>query len=644
MMNKQARKHSLILRFGLALGGIIFLAFVSMLSSIVITESITGMGTAINQSGSLRMQSFQIAADLVYRESKDPDNTQAHLYAGFVQEFEARLYHQKLKNIIPKDVDSPIQKSYQNVTETWEKSIKPVLYIYENIGNPEDILHQDYDKLYWQELTISTRMMIRQRYMDLVKDFVNKIDLFVKDLETEVEAKIKTLHLIESVSFFLAIAIVLVTMLFIHSRILSPLNMLMVATERIRSGDFSYKASVKGNNELSELAHTFNAMSEELSITYTEQEQEIREKTEALRQKKNAMELLYHTTETLSLAPTDSSSYKKILENIKQYMDIDSGLICLSNAEKGSGHVLASCFSDHACYVDCRKCHHKKRKKKNELIFPIQDNNKRYGLLILHTDEAQLKSWQTSTLKIISEQIGSALNIASSTIKEREHALTQERSHIARELHDSLAQSLSYLKIEISRIQALLNKKNSPELIQPIVTDVRYELNNAYRQLRELLTTFRLSIDTNELNQTINQAIEAFRQQQDVAIHTDIRLKDCEINPHEAIHLVYILKEALNNVYKHAKASQVWIELRSSYANQVVVKIQDDGIGFDPEQNKQGHHGLFIMAERGKALNGDYAIRARTGGGVSIKLRFTPKQYQKNSTNQGNISSWISQI
>lgn len=225
------------------------------------------------------------------------------------------------------------------------------------------------------------------------------------------------------------------------------------------------------------------------------------------------------------------------------------------------------------------------------------------------------------------------------TDRESDH----ERSSIARELHDSLAQSLTYLKIEVSRTQQEMKKGGVNEKTQNIVNDIRLELNNAYRQLRELLTTFRLSVETDELSETIQLAVDDFRQRGLLDIRLDIRIDDYKLNPHEAIHLIYILREALNNVQKHANASHVWIELRSSPSRVISLTIQDDGVGIDRKKITDGHFGLNIMEERTKSLNGRYSITDRLGGGTVIEVVFTPVEYD-NSITQGNITSWITQI
>ena len=98
-------------------------------------------------------------------------------------------------------------------------------------------------------------------------------------------------------------------------------------------------------------------------------------------------------------------------------------------------------------------------------------------------------------LESMGHPIGAAFATAKRSDERRGIALLEERSVIARELHDSLAQSLTYLKIQVARLKQQLNASDVREQTAGVVEELKLGINNAYRQLRELLTTFRLRID-----------------------------------------------------------------------------------------------------------------------------------------------------
>src|SRR5690606_32523728 len=132
--------------------------------------------------------------------------------------------------------------------------------------------------------------------------------------------------------------------------------------------------------------------------------------------------------------------------------------------------------------------------------------------------------------------------------------LYRERSVIARELHDSLAQSRSIMKIQVARLGAELDVGRDPGRI---VTELRAGLYGAYRQLRELLTTFRLQVGERGLGGSLEAAIEEFASRSGIEIVLDNRLPDAALSATEQIHVLQIVREALANVLRHARARRV---------------------------------------------------------------------------------------
>ncbi|MCB1769910.1 MAG: ATP-binding protein, partial [Candidatus Competibacteraceae bacterium] len=96
------------------------------------------------------------------------------------------------------------------------------------------------------------------------------------------------------------------------------------------------------------------------------------------------------------------------------------------------------------------------------------------------------------------------------------------------------------------------------------------------------------------------------------------------LNPNEQIHVMQIIREALHNAIKHARARQVRIRLEGADRGQAIIEITDDGVGL-PDSTKRDHHfGLSIMRERAKQLSGTLDIHSRSGQGVRVRLCFQP--------------------
>jgi len=267
------------------------------------------------------------------------------------------------------------------------------------------------------------------------------------------------------------------------------------------------------------------------------------------------------------------------------------------------------------------------------LSIPISDRGEQYGALLLQLpEEPQLERWQTTLLETLADNIGQAISTHRRLVEGRRLVLYEERAVIARELHDSLAQSLSYLKIQVSRLQMTLKQPDGSERAQPILTELRDGLSNAYRQLRELLTTFRLKMDERGLEQAIRSILEDFRQRCDIKVDFQYRLTTAfPMSPNEEIHVLQIIREALSNVMRHSGANHARILLEND-GRRIRVVIDDDGIGLSGRQQRPNHYGMAIISERSERLGGQLEITSGAEGGTRIELTFQPGT-QTNRTN-----------
>jgi two-component system nitrate/nitrite sensor histidine kinase NarX len=209
-------------------------------------------------------------------------------------------------------------------------------------------------------------------------------------------------------------------------------------------------------------------------------------------------------------------------------------------------------------------------------------------------------------------------------MRESRHlALHEERGVIARELHDSLAQSLSYLKIQATRLAAALGDGADPAAPRAVLEELREGINSAYRQLRELLTTFRLKMDDRGLARALEGTVEEFRARGAVQVRLDNTLPAMLLGPHEELHVLQIVREALSNVMRHAGAQHAAVSLRNAQ-DAVEVEVVDDGRGLGPREDRTPHYGLTIMRERAASLGGALSVDSAPGGGTRVRLRFRP--------------------
>ncbi len=203
--------------------------------------------------------------------------------------------------------------------------------------------------------------------------------------------------------------------------------------------------------------------------------------------------------------------------------------------------------------------------------------------------------------------------------------LAQERAIIARELHDSIAQSLAYLKIQVVRLRAqMATVKGMREELDEILDELRDGLNTAYQDLRGLLTTYRLQVNQSDLRSALEATVAEFsRRDSGLKIQLTFKAEAAGLGANEKVHLVYIVREALANVLNHANATRVWVAVvEQRNPAMLALTIEDDGIGFAPDSQRveQGHFGLGIMRERAWQLGGSWQLDCGDQGGTRIEV------------------------
>ncbi len=638
-------KNSIVLRMGISMGFITLLGFLTMLGSIFIEEQTQGHAAAVNQAGSLRMQSYRIATRLVYKSDINPD-TYWKLTNQLVQEFEERLRSPRLIGIIPADPEHKLTRAYNRIKQQWHKKVKPVLTVYVGLVAPRNdgVLppHEVGDPLW-----IATQQNIRARYVSIVDRFVGDIDKLVQLLEEGTESNIRWLRAIQLNSLFLTLAAVFYTMYLVQAVVLPPLRDLLRFAQYARRGDFSVRVKHEKSDELGQLGRAFNGMADDLSKIYADLEERVRAKTADLERSNRSLELLYKTTRRLSDTHISPQMYQELLKDIEKVVGFGPGNICLAKSMGGEVFTLASSnlFGTTVCNQDeCLSCMDQQgtqikewresdRGMRRVLSIPIRDQDEQHGILFIAIPEGTLlQVWQKQLLEAVADHIGAAISVAYRTTNNRRLALYEERGVIARELHDSLAQSLSYLKIQVSRLDMAIKQGGDDALVLGVVQELREGLNSAYRQLRELLTTFRLKVDGRGLVQSLEDAVDEFRERSGIDIRLDCNLQGLQLSENQEIHVLQVIREALSNVIRHSSAASARVTLAGGGGEPIRVAVVDDGRGIPASPERSRHYGLAIMDERVRSLNGTLTIEPLPERGTRVAFEFMASKKSHEAT------------
>lgn len=602
-------------------------ATVSFVNLVVFAESTSGKASAINIAGSLRMQSYAIALTLTDTGLAQSDRSSAVRNA--VLEFDRRLNHPNLVSALSPNAGDPLTSLFRTLGTEWNQHLRPML------------------------LQMSLQTYVLPGAVPRIHRFVGDVDQFVARLDEALERQISRLKVIQGTLLFLMLITILVAIFVLHRQLNTSLLNLLRFSRDVKKGDFSVRAPATGSGEFAELAQAFNLMAENLSRMYGTLEAKVAQKTADLERSNQTLSLLYETGRLLSNRPLTPQRLQQVLQAIEADIKLPTVVVCAFNPNQSLGFPLAVNGAERLHTPDhlpddCAACHastqtrlrpNRSRPGGQILNVPLMDADHYLGTMpVLVAPGAQVQAWQIELLEALGRQIGSALAGVEYSQQERRVALLDERTVIARELHDSLAQSLSYLKIQVTRLTRMLDVQELDQA-HDVVAELRTGLNSAYRQLRELLTTFRLQFDGMGLNQALCSMVEEFRRRGLSGLQVNNTLADIELSANEQVHVLQIIREALSNVEHHAHSHTAWVTLKRIDMHWVSISIEDDGAGYQASAPEPHHYGLGIMRERAESLGGSLKVFPRSSAGTCVELRFQPQMKQQDTSADSLLTS-----
>jgi signal transduction histidine kinase len=203
---------------------------------------------------------------------------------------------------------------------------------------------------------------------------------------------------------------------------------------------------------------------------------------------------------------------------------------------------------------------------------------------------------------------------------ERE-AIIEERRRIAREIHDGVAQSLSYLNLKTKLVSDSVSSQNTVQALTEL-GEIRKVVQDTYEDIRESIDQLSTEIRSLPIIPALANYIREFGDNNGIKVQFDVPRAFPELSPVAELQLLRITQEALTNVRRHAQATEVGVKLeKTSQAVEMLVK--DNGQGFtlsDLEKSPPGYHGLNIIRERAEGLGGAVTIDTAPGEGTEVKV------------------------
>ncbi|CAM2884375.1 histidine kinase [Paenibacillus sediminis] len=190
-------------------------------------------------------------------------------------------------------------------------------------------------------------------------------------------------------------------------------------------------------------------------------------------------------------------------------------------------------------------------------------------------------------------------------------ATLEAREQLARELHDGIAQSLFLLSVKIDRLE-----RKEPKFIESEdLHSVRKTVHEVNRYVRQAIANLRYNATSETViaGESMRERVEQLVQETHIRSKIDWRIPDSSLSPNEKVEMLACIREALLNIQKHAKASEITVSGQGE-GNRWTVQIEDNGVGFEGDPfGWNDRYGLKIMKERAEEMNWHIAITSVPG-------------------------------
>lgn len=261
------------------------------------------------------------------------------------------------------------------------------------------------------------------------------------------------------------------------------------------------------------------------------------------------------------------------------------------------------------------------------IAVPLQYRDKTLGVYNLFVEDGKLPNPEDMTILLtnIGRHLGMAIDKARTDNESKRLSIMEERTRLAHELHDSLAQTLASLRFQVRVLDETLRRGQEPEIWFEL-EKIENNLDEAYAELRELITHFRAPIDKRGLIPAVEHLVDRFRNRSKISIFLQKEWNVLQLSASIEMQVLRIIQESLNNICKHSQAQTVRVFMRSDTHGDCSILIEDDGIGMNiaPQSDRTSgdHLGLSIMQERAKRIGGTVQFESEPGEGTRIFLHF----------------------
>ncbi len=257
------------------------------------------------------------------------------------------------------------------------------------------------------------------------------------------------------------------------------------------------------------------------------------------------------------------------------------------------------------------------------LVMLLHHDEQLYGALIVYpTKDRKFAPSELNAFQSLADMATLGVAITRQMEHQNSLAVLEERNRLAREMHDTVAQTLAALVMQIETSQKCLDTNDFPMAIKMLGTSMmlaRRALDDTRRAVHGLAAA---SLESRSPSQAIADEVQQFEIQESIPAQFVLTGEEAPLSPEQCTTLLRVSQESLANIRKHSQARRVRVGLQYGL-REVTLIVEDDGAGFDVgarnEPGPDGGYGLFGMGERVRLVGGEMRIESTPGWGTSVR-------------------------
>ena len=448
----------------------------------------------------------------------------------------------------------------------------------------------------------------------------------------------------------------------LRNRLLAPLVQLERAVGDVCQGEPWTTLLFDNVGVLGPLARDLDSLSSELIDLYEDMDNRVARQTRRLAQQTTGLKALYDVAASINQMDDMDELLMRFLRILKEMAHGVAAKVQITTPEGrmrlvGSigpddrllteseqlpvplcecGKALSS--GDVLCQYDAKACsrrngrHMYSSDELEQVTVPLRFHGDMLGVYRILVKKSSLEGREETydLLFTIGSHLGIAIAKHRSDEEARRLSIIEERTALAHELHDSLAQTLASLRLQVRMLDETLEAESGDRtLARGELERIKNSLDEAHTELRELLHNFLAPVDQRGLVPALQKMAQRFRQDTGVSIFFQSSCRQVNMGASEEMQLLRIVQESLANIRKHARAHTVRVLLTCSVEGEYRLLVEDDGVGFDnvrPPGSPGEHIGLSIMDERARKIGAELKIESEPGEGTRVELTYKPGQ------------------